>query len=248
MVFRTPWESDPVADTAPMTPPEAVSPPKRRGRRPAFPVAATKTNASPGWLYHHLTITGPAEAVVAFAAAARGSGVIPWQLDYDVIEEDVFNLAVAQPVERRTLTVEGCRILARQFRERVEARQTRAAALVGRSRACPFDLQALLPVPPAILRRGPTDPASLAWLSRHWGTTDGLRQVVEREKPTTGRRLPAGQTVAGYGFFTGGGVAQGSTGNSPWNGNGGETPHTAIAQIGARWPALRFVLRPRPPN
>jgi hypothetical protein len=234
MAFRTPWESDPApAETAEAAEPphEVILPLKRRGRRPIFPVTATKTNASPGWLYHHLTITGPAEAVVAFAAAARGSGVIPWQLNFDRIEEDVFNLAVAQPRDRRTLTVEGCRILARQFRERVEARQARAAALVGHSRACPFDLHVLLPVPEAILRLGPTDPASLAWLSGHWGVTDGLRQVVERSKPTTGRRLPSGHAVAGYGFFT-----------------FGETPHAAVAQVGARWPALRFVLRPRPPS
>jgi hypothetical protein len=33
----------------------------------------------------------------------------------------------------------------------------------------------------------------------------------------------------GYSFFT-----------------AGETPQAAIAQLGSRWPALRFVLRPRP--
>jgi len=32
-----------------------------------------------------------------FAAAARGAGVIPWRLDLARIEEDVFNLAAAQP-------------------------------------------------------------------------------------------------------------------------------------------------------
>ena len=159
----------------------------------------------------------------AFVEAARGSGVIPWRLDFNRIEEDVFNLAVAQPRERRTLTVEGCRIL---------ARQVRAAALVGNSRACPFDLQVLLPVPQAVLQLGPADPASLAWLSANWGVTDGLRQVVEREKPTIGRRLPSGHAVIGYGFFT-----------------AGETPHAAIAEIGSRWLALRFVLLlPRPPS
>ena len=106
----------------------------------------------------------------AFAGAARGSGAVPWRIDVDRIEEDVFNLAASQPPERRNLTIAGCRILARQFRERVEMRQARAAALVGRSRACPFDLQQLLPVPATILAQGPTHPASLAWLSEHWGT------------------------------------------------------------------------------
>ena len=51
MVFRTPWESDPTpAQTAEAadSPQEAFSPTKRRGRRPAFALTPTKTNASPG--------------------------------------------------------------------------------------------------------------------------------------------------------------------------------------------------------
>lgn len=166
--------------------------------------------------------------VETFAAAARGSGVTPWRLDFADLEEDIFVRAVSQPRERK-LTVDGCRILARQFRERVEARQARAAALVGQSRACPLDLHVLLPVPEAILQLGPTHPSALAWLAAHWGLTDRLRQVVVRDKATTGRRLPKGHAVIGYGFFT-----------------HGETPHAAITQLAARWTALRFSLVPRP--
>ena len=102
-------------------------------------------------------------------------------------------------------------------------------ALAGHSVACPFDLQALLPVPPAILQLGPAHPTALAWLATHWGTTDRLRQVKVRPQATAGRRLPAGHTVAGYGFFT-----------------AGETPHAATAQLAPCWPALRFRLQPRP--
>jgi hypothetical protein len=149
----------------------------------------------PDWLYHHLTISGPAETVGGFTAAARGSGVIPWQLDFAAIKDDVFVRAASQPARDRNLTVTGCRILARQFRERVEARQGRAAALIGRSQACPFDLHALLPVPAAILGLGPTDPAALSWLAAHWGVTDEVRRVTLREHATTGRRLPRGHAV-----------------------------------------------------
>jgi hypothetical protein len=53
--------------------------------------------------------------------------------------------------------------------------------------------------------------------------------VVARVQPGIGRRLAKNHTAIGYGFFT-----------------DGETPHRAIAQLGARWPALRFVLVPRP--
>jgi hypothetical protein len=232
MQLRFPWEADtPAPPAAPVRAP-APSPEgaatKSRGRRATL---AAVPVAEPGWRLHHLTVSGPASDVAAFAGAARGAGVTPWRLDFAALEEDVFHLAAAQPAPPRTLTIAGCRILARQFRARVEARQAKAAALVGGSRACPFDLQALLPVPATILQLGPTHPTSLAWLSAHWGVTDRLRQVAERPRPTTGRRLPAGHAVVGYSFFT-----------------ADETPHAAIAALGACWPALRFVLRPRPPG
>jgi hypothetical protein len=225
MDYRTPWEPTPVA---PVLPPAQPSPPKRLGRRPATTPTASVGAASP-WLYHHLTISGPAAAVTSFAEAARGSGIVPWRLEAARLEEDIFNLAASQPSAIRSLTITGCRILARQFRDRVEDRTARAAALVGRSRACPFDLHTLLPVPAPILELGLTHPQAQAWLTQHWGLTDSPQQVCERSGATAGRRLPGGHRIIGYSFFT-----------------AGETPHAAIAQLGSRWPALRFVLRPRP--
>jgi hypothetical protein len=229
---RFPWDIAP-APVPVAEPSDEDLPTKKtpRGRRPAASrqLAAQDAAAVPDWLYHHLTVSGPVDAVAAFAAAARGSGVIPWRLDFADVEETVFTLAVAQPAGRRTLTVEGCRILARQFRDKVEAHQARAAALVGNSLACPFDLHRLLPVPDSILQLGPAHPDALAWLAAQWGVGDRLRQVMVRENATAGRRLPRGHTVIGYGFFT-----------------GGDTPHTAVSQLAARWPALRLVLQPRP--
>ncbi len=190
---------------------------------------APGAETSPGWLYHHLTASGPAGPLAAFVAAARGPGAVPWRHDLAALEEDVFNLAVAQPPAQRRLSVAGCRILARQFRARTEAQQAQAAARARHSLACPFDLHALLPVPDGVLQRGPADPQALAWLAAHWGVTDRLRHVVLRPGATAGRRLPAGHHVVGYGFFTDGG-----------------TPHAALAQLGPRWTALRLVLQPRP--
>ena len=233
--FQYPWDTEPAPAATP-SPPDPDSPTpkpkaKPRGRRPASVTraAARATGAASDWLYHHLTISGPAEAVENFAAAARGSGITPWQLDFAAIEEDVFVRAVAQPASHRNLTVEGCRILARQFREKVEMRQARAAELVGQSFACPFDLHALLPVPATILLLGPTHPDALSWLAAHWGVTDRLRQVAVRDNASTGRRLKRGHAVIGYGFFT-----------------DGETPHAAIEHFEKRWPALRFLLQPLP--
>jgi hypothetical protein len=44
---------------------------------------------------------------------------------------------------------------------------------------CPFDLNALVPIPPDMLRRGPDDPTVVVWLWHHWGTTWMLRAVEE---------------------------------------------------------------------
>jgi hypothetical protein len=225
MEFRTPWDPTPEAPALPPAPP---SRPKRLGRRPAASRTASVATASP-WLYHHLTISGPAAAVTSFAEAARGSGIVPWRLEAARLEEDIFNLAASQPGAIRSLTIDGCRILARLFRERVEDRAARASARVGRSQACPFDLHTLLPVPAAVLDLGPSHPQAQAWLAKHWGLTDTPRQVTERLGAKAGRRLPAGHRVVGYSFFT-----------------AGETPHAAVAQLGSRWTTLRFVLRPRP--
>jgi hypothetical protein len=138
----------------------------------------------PDWLQHRLTISGPEAKVVAFRQAAGGAGIIPWQLDVDALADDWFLLLVAPPAPRpRTLSLAGARLLAGQLREAVAARQAAACARVRRSRACPFDLHALLPVPDAILRLGPDHPDALAWLWQHWGTTEALRHVAEDPMP-----------------------------------------------------------------
>ena len=226
--YQVPWDSTPAPAPAGDVHTPAQTP-KRRGRRPASTTRAILPDTvAPDWLYHHLTISGPAERVAAFALAARGSGIIPWRLDVSTVEEDVFVRAVSQPARTRNLSVEGCRILARQFRDAVAAHQAKAAALVDTSLACAFDLHRLLPVPTRILQRGPTHPDALAWLTTHWGVTDRLRQVVIRPQATTGRRLPRGHAVIGYGFFT-----------------FGDIPQAAVDALALAWPDLRFVLAPQ---
>jgi hypothetical protein len=187
--------------------------------------------------------------VEEFRHAAAGTGIIPWHLDLDVLEEDWFLRLMSPPrgpaTEPPVLSAVGARVLARQLREAVAARQEAAIALVGHSRACPFDLHALVPVPDDILRLGPDDPGSLAWLWEHWGTTEPLRHV---ENATS-------QRISG-----GGDVDLGSTGERQHHSRhqktaGGRkivftfwsadwTPWRALSQIAAAWPALSFDVRP----
>lgn len=229
MALRFPWETDrDPAEPARLPVLEAPAPvPKPRGRRPsraAEPNASARSTSV--WLYHHLTLKGPADDLLAFAAAARGPGIIPWAIDGAAVEEDIFIRAVSQPGGRRSLSVAGCRILARQFRDRIEAREARARGLIGVSRACPFDLQVLVPIPAKILSKGHDHPAALSWMARHWGITDLPRRVVVRPDAGPGRRQKAGHGVIGYGFFT------------------AETsPTPAISTIAQHWPALEFQIR-----
>jgi hypothetical protein len=187
------------------------------------------------WLYHRLTVAGPVTDLARFRAAAAGAGTVPWHLDLDRMAEDIFHLLAAPPARAgspvppvRSLSLAGARILADQLCAAAARRQALAVARVGASRACPFDLQALLPVPPAVLRLGPDDPAALGWLWTHWGTTQPLRHVVEAVVSDAARREQPTTAAAWVVTFW----------SADW------TPWRALVQMTARWPALRFEMRP----
>ena len=138
-------------------------------------------------------------------------------------------VAPPPPQQQRSLSRAGARILAEQLRDAVLRRHDLALARVGHSRACPFDLHALLPVPEKILRRGPDDPVALAWLWAHWGTTDALRHVTAERAAGPARRT---HPAAGAGAMT---ITFWSADWSPWR---------ALAAIGEGFPGLRFDLQP----
>jgi len=141
----------------------------------------------PDWLYHHLRVTGEADAVAAFRTAAAGAGVIPWTHDLGPAADIWFDLLVAPPApQRRSLSVEGARMLAGQLRDAAEAHQRRVATRAATGSGCPLDLHRLLPVPAALLRRGPEHPATRAWLWENWGTIWPLRGVVMLPVPRSG--------------------------------------------------------------
>ena len=188
-LVRTPWDTDPASIVTPAPPDVAKSVPKPRGRRPA--AASMSKNAAPAWLWHHLTISGPTADVTTFAEAARGPGVIPWHVDYAQVEEDIFHRAVASRGGPNGLSIEGCHILARQFRQRIEAREEKAAALIGQSRACPFDLRVLLPIPAEILQRGPA--IRSRWTG--WRGTGDERRVSSQDCRAS---EPIGQPAAAW--------------------------------------------------
>jgi hypothetical protein len=158
--------------------------------------------------------------VASVRAAAAGAGVIPWTLDLDRMEEDLFlMLAARSSGQARTLSLEGARLLAAELRDAVARRHALAVARVGRSTAAPFDLHALVPVPADILRLGPDHPDAVVWLWAHWGTTEALRHVALR---------PGGDERAFPVSFW----------SADW------TPWRALTTLRAAWPALRIEIRP----
>ena len=180
------------------------------------------------WLYHHLRITGGHANLAAFRAAAAGAGVIPWSHDLGPAAEDWFHrLAVPPTPQRRSLSLEGCRILAGQLRDAAEARQRRVAERAVASRACPLDLHRLLPVPARLLKLGPDQPETLTWLWAHWGTTQALRGVVELPVPGRGQPRRPDPALVWLSFWS-----------ADW------TPWPAIIRMREGWPALRFDVRP----
>ena len=223
---QRPSQSSPILLMRP--PPPRSHDPIRRERGSALRLNHTD------WLHHRLLITGPAADLVRLRAAAGGAGTVPWHLDFDRMEEDLFHLLVAPPARAgalgaRSLSLAGARILAGQLRAAAARRHALAIARVGHREVCPFDLHALVPVPDAILRRGPDDPDALDWLWTHWGTTQTLRHVVEDEAAVGATRRPAaaGKGVWGLTFWS-----------ADW------TPWRALAQVAGRWPTLRFETRP----
>ena len=201
---------------------------RAEAERQAAPMRLAHTD----WLHHRLAIIGTADQLAAFRRAAAGAGIIPWQIDLDRLEEDVFHLLVAPPPSQpRTLSVAGARVLAGQLREAVGRRHERAVARVGVSQACPFDLHALVPVPDEMLRLGPDDPVALAWLWEHWGTTQPLRHVAE-------------DVVAGQDAQRRSGLAAEHDAIHVTFWSADWTPWRALAALAERWPGLRFDVRP----
>jgi hypothetical protein len=177
------------------------------------------------WLRNTLTVTGPAERVEDFRAAAAGPGVIPWTLDLAGLEED-FLLPMAAPQDGvRAISLAGAKILARRLRDAVALNHQRALARMSTDRRCPFDLHRLLPIPASILTLGPEEGVSRDWLRTHWGVARPLRHVEALPSTLDGRRKRMGQFRVGF-----------------WSGNW--SPWQALARLRRAWPDLSFELQP----
>jgi hypothetical protein len=234
-IFQFPWE-DAAAAPAPAPMPAAPHPKRRPGRPKGLGRAGeilarhlsveetASTGATPphhtAWLACRLSVTGTEDAVRAFAAAAAGAGVTPWLRDFAAEEEDLFYRLAARYPQTGRLSLDACRRFAAQFRERAQDQHDRALAAVGHSRACPFDLHVLLPVPPAILALGVQHPEAQRWLAAQWGTTELRKAWRHPEKARS--RPPA---ALRYSFFA-----------------ADNLPRAAVRRLAKAWPELSLEL------
>ena len=169
------------------------------------------------WLWNTVAVSGPAAVVARFRALARGTNAAPWHVDLDLEEARLLAPMAAAGVEAR--------LLARELREVIAARQDRIRAASAGPGRCPFDLHRLVPIPHPILLLGDDDPEALDWLRAHWGTTRPLRHVGVLERLDDKRlRRSARFTVRFQ--------------SADW------TPWQAIRQLRADWRQLVFDVRP----
>jgi hypothetical protein len=85
-----------------------------------------------------------------------------------------------------------------------------------------------------VLLLGPDDPESRDWLWAQWGTTQALRHVVAQTRRDGQLQDPISDGIAANGDT----AFQLAFWSADW------TPWRAFAHIAARWPTLRFDVRP----
>lgn len=175
---------------------------------------------NPEWLPHRLTVTGPDTDLADFREAARGPGHIAWTSDSERDREAWTAQLLALSARKPDFSAASARVLAREMCQMIEALDL-AGADARTDRRCAFDLNALIPLPASLLRRGPDDPDVVVWLWRHWGTTWMLRGVEEVPLGRGEILLPRGHEALSLAFWS-----------ADW------TPWPALVAVRARWPTL----------
>jgi hypothetical protein len=188
----------------------------------------------PEFIWNTLEVSGPKDAIDDFLNAAAGPGFIDWRPDwYSLYEYTYFLLMRAKQTAQEAelseaaarITHESADALAQKLRDRLwRLYERRRTAAEGDPTGCPFDLNALLPIPAAVLERG--GEAVADWMGANWGTRSAPWRV---SCGTALRRAGEGvRQVYAFTFLT-----------EDWS------PWIAIAKLRERWPTLEIALRPR---
>jgi hypothetical protein len=179
----------------------------------------------PDFIFNRLEVSGPNEILYDFIGAASGPGFVDWRPEWYGVYEQIYFGAVRGGAPTR----EAAENLARKLRDilwrRHEEERTRADL---DSHRVPLDLNALIPVPRSVLRKGFVE-AGQEWMWRKWGVRAPIRRVsfaIERARADAS----GGERRAVFRFL--------SEDWSPW---------IAIVRMRERWPELSFKLIPSYP-
>lgn len=173
----------------------------------------------PEYIWNRLEVSGPRERLYDFIGTASGPGFVDWRPEWHSVYEQIYFEAVRGGAP----THEAAEQLARKLRDilwrRHEEERVRAEL---DSHRVPLDLNSLIPIPRAVLRKGFVE-AGQDWMWAHWGVRWPLRRVTFAIE----RRAEGGvRPVAVFRFL--------SEDWSPW---------IALLRMRERWPGLRFDMR-----
>jgi hypothetical protein len=192
---------------------EAVSKPTAAGN-------AVWCGEGPSFVFNRLEVSGPDERLYDFIGSASGPGFVDWRPEWHSVYEQIYFEAVRGGAPTR----EAAENLARKLRDilwrRHEEERVRAEM---DSHGVPLDLNALIPIPRSVLRKGFVE-AGQDWMWGNWGVRWPIRRVtfaIER-RDTNGVK-----PIAVFRFL--------SEDWSPW---------IALLRMRERWPELSFNLMP----
>ena len=148
---------------------------------------AIRADDGPEYIWNRLEVSGPHKLLYDFIGAASGPGFVDWRPEwYSVYEQIYFGV-----VRGGAPTREAAEHLARKMRDILWRRheEERVCAELDSHRV-PLDLNALIPIPRRVLRKGFGE-AGQEWMWRNWGVRWPIRRVTfameRRDKHGRGR-------------------------------------------------------------
>jgi hypothetical protein len=179
---------------------------------------AVRADDGPEFIWNRLEVSGADEQLYDFIGAASGPGFVDWRPEWHGVYEQIY----FGVVEGGAPTREAAENLARELRDILWRRHEVERARVDLdSHRVPLDLNALIPIPRRILRKGFVE-VGQEWMWANWGVRWPIRRVtfaIERARGDRGGVRP----IAVFRFL--------SEDWSPW---------IALLRMRERWSGLRF--------
>ena len=184
---------------------------------------APRGEREPEFIFNRLEVSGPSEPLHDFLGAASGPGFVDWRPEWHGVYEQIYFGVVKGGAPTRIAAEHLARKLRDILWRRHEEERVRAEL---DSHRVPLDLNALIPIPRRVLRKGFVE-AGQDWMWANWGVRWPIRRVTfameHRREGRAGLR-----PLAVFQFL--------SEDWSPW---------IALLRMRERLPELRFEMKAR---